>query len=73
MAKKKKANQRGGARPGAGRPLGPGGPKRKVAWSITEATANRIDTIAKRNDVSRAAVIEAVLSAAPLSFKVKKP
>ena len=68
---KKKTSGRGGARPGAGRPAGPGGPKRKVAWSITEAPAERIDTIAARNNVSRSAAIEAILKSAPLSFKVK--
>lgn len=54
MAKKK---QRGGARPGAGRPVGPDGPTVTMAVTVPESLLGRLDAMAEANDWSRSEAV----------------
>jgi hypothetical protein len=56
MAKKKTAS-RGGARPGAGRKVGPDGPAVVVAVSVPKSLADDLDAYVKAQGVSKSAAV----------------
>jgi Ribbon-helix-helix protein, copG family len=68
-----KTSQRGGKRPGAGRPTGPDGPTVTMAVSVPESLLGRLDAMAEQNDWSRSEAvtraIKRLLGPAPRSKK----